>query len=60
MEHTEIIRRLANNEAMIQGLTFGLDAKQARWQPEPGKWPILEVINLDIRETKIYYMVESA
>ena len=45
MEWKEIIKRLANNEEMIQGLTCGLDADQARWQSQPGKWSILEVIN---------------
>ena len=45
MEHREIIKRLAGNEALIQGLVSGLDETQSRWRPEPGKWSVLEVIN---------------
>lgn len=45
MEHKEIIRRLAHNEGMIQGLVRGLDKEQVRWQPGPKKWSVLEVIN---------------
>ena len=45
MKQEEIIKRLADNEEMIQGLVYGLDEKQSRWRPEPGKWSILEVIN---------------
>ena len=45
MEHREIIKRLAGNEALIQGLVSGLDETQSCWRPEPGKWSVLEVIN---------------
>jgi hypothetical protein len=45
MKHAEIIKRLANNEKMIRGLVSGLEDKQARWRPEPGKWSVLEVVN---------------
>jgi len=45
MEHGEIIKRLANNETLIQGLVIDLDESQARWRPEPGKWSVLEVVN---------------
>ena len=45
MDHAEIIKRLENNEEMIRGLVRGLEEEQARWQPKPEKWSILEVIN---------------
>lgn len=40
-----VIERLDANARVFAGLCVNVSAEQARWQPAPGKWSIVEVIN---------------
>ncbi len=40
-----VIARLKGNAARIQALVKGLSESEARWNPEPGSWSSLEVVN---------------
>ncbi len=39
------IERLDANARVFAGLCTNISAEQARWQPAPGKWSIVEVVN---------------
>ncbi len=38
-------RQLIDNAERISALVRGITIQDARWQPEPGTWSILEVVN---------------
>jgi hypothetical protein len=45
MDLDQVIERMSANAGIMEGLTKGIGAEQARWKPAPDKWSILEVIN---------------
>jgi hypothetical protein len=45
MDLKYIGERLAQNADAVKGLVGGVGPEQARWQPTPGKWSLLEIIN---------------
>lgn len=45
MNHSAIARQLAQNGETVRSIVTGVGDEQARWQPSPSDWSILEVIN---------------
>ena len=45
MEAARMIEALQRNEGLRAGLIEGIGDEQARWNPAPGAWSILEVTN---------------
>jgi hypothetical protein len=44
MEHEEISRQLALNKNVFRYLLQGMKEDMYTWQPEPGKWCLLEIV----------------
>jgi uncharacterized damage-inducible protein DinB len=42
---TYYVERFSNNARVFENLARGVELEQARWQPAPEKWSILEVVN---------------
>jgi len=45
MDLKYVAGRLAQNATAVKGLVGGVNPDQARWQPSPGKWSVLEIVN---------------
>jgi hypothetical protein len=57
VDFISVIDRLALNAGVLQAQVQSLTPVQAKWQPAPGKWSILEVINhLGDEETEDFRM----
>lgn len=45
MDIERLASQMAENAVRIQALVRGVSDQQARWQPDPASWSILEVVN---------------
>ena len=57
MDFESFTTQLANQAGIIQSLTVGVSAQQARWKPDPNSWSILEVINHLLDEERLDFRV---